>query len=251
MSQMTVEQFANELGVLPTILLEQLQTAGVRKHLTGDSLTEKDKTQLLEYLQKIHGSRGEKSKISLPPRRQTSEIKKSDSTGRPRSIQVEVRKKQVLVKDDSSDKPRIEDVQHLRQEEARKQAELVPPQTAELKERLRRKAVDSGKPRNPISSPPPSIRRNQVAAIRLEEAFTSAAMGDGRCAGCSLTASLKLATTNHGLLALCAECLRKGLKRYKKWIVLQRTSLRKKKRRGRYFVRILQGGAPGLGKRSS
>src|SRR5690349_9729038 len=97
MSQMNVEQFASELGVLPTVLLEQLQAAGVRKHMTEDSLTEKDKTQLLEYLRKIHGAKEEKGRISLP-RRQTSEIKKADSTGKPRSIQVEVRKKRVFVK---------------------------------------------------------------------------------------------------------------------------------------------------------
>ena len=52
MSQMSVEQFASELGVLPAVLLEQLQAAGVSKHLTEDSLTEKDKTQLLEYLRR-------------------------------------------------------------------------------------------------------------------------------------------------------------------------------------------------------
>ena len=90
MSQMSVEQFANELGVLPAVLLEQLQGAGVSKHLTADNLTEKDKTQLLDYLRKIHGAKGEKSKISLP-RRQTSEIKKSDSTGKARSIQIKVK----------------------------------------------------------------------------------------------------------------------------------------------------------------
>ena len=64
MSQMSVEQFASELGVLPAVLLEQLQAAGVSKHLTADSLTENDKTQLLDYLRKIHGAKDEKSKIS-------------------------------------------------------------------------------------------------------------------------------------------------------------------------------------------
>src|SRR6185437_16796133 len=76
---------------------------GVSKQLTADSLTEKDKTQLLDYLRKIHGAKDEKSKISLP-RRQTSEIKKADSTGKARSIQVEVRKKRVIVRGDLSDK---------------------------------------------------------------------------------------------------------------------------------------------------
>jgi hypothetical protein len=66
MSQMNVEQFANELGVLPAVLLEQLQAAGVSKQLTADSLTEKDKTQLLDYLRKIHGA---KEKYLLPEKK--------------------------------------------------------------------------------------------------------------------------------------------------------------------------------------
>ncbi|MEO8767292.1 MAG: translation initiation factor IF-2 [Nitrosospira sp.] len=173
MSQMSVEQFANELGVLPAVLLEQLQAAGVSKHLTADSLTEKDKTQLLDYLRKIHGAKDEKSKISLP-RRQTSEIKKSDSTGKPRSIQVEVRKKRVVVKGDPGDEipaevkpaepaapsvapiptaapaPVIDAAQQaLRQEEARKQAELIARQTAELKEKKQRQKPAAAEAREP------------------------------------------------------------------------------------------------------
>ncbi|HJT51095.1 MAG TPA: translation initiation factor IF-2 [Nitrosospira sp.] len=174
MSQMNVEQFASELGVLPAVLLEQLQAAGVRKHMTEDSLTEKDKTQLLEYLRKIHGAKEEKSRISLP-RRQTSEIKKPDSTGKPRSIQVEVRKKRVLVKGDvmggggtgeakapsapSGAPPVTVPVidaaqQALREEEARRQAELIARQAAELQEKkLRQRPVSEVTEAEPAAAP--------------------------------------------------------------------------------------------------
>ena len=163
MAQTKVEQLANELGLLPAILLKQLQAAGVSKQLAKDSLTEKDKAQLLNYLRKEHGSKGEKSKITLT-RRQTSEIRKSDSTGKAHTIQVEVRKKRVFVKRDisesetsksDSDKPtsltappvpKLAPVpsidatqQALRQEEAKKQAELIARQTAEVKEKKQRK----------------------------------------------------------------------------------------------------------------
>lgn len=97
MAQISVEQFANELGLQPTVLLEQLKAAGVKKIMAEDALTEQDKTQLLEYLRKTHGASDSKSKITLT-HRQTSEIRKSDSTGRPRTIQIEVRKKRVLQK---------------------------------------------------------------------------------------------------------------------------------------------------------
>ena len=40
MAQISVEQFARELGLQPTILLEQLKAAGVKKIMTEDTLTE-------------------------------------------------------------------------------------------------------------------------------------------------------------------------------------------------------------------
>ncbi len=163
MAQTKVEQLANELGLLPEALLKQLQAAGVSKQLAKDSLTEKDKAQLLDYLRKAHGTKDEKSKITLT-RRQTTEIRKSDSTGKSHTIQVEVRKKRVFVKRDmsgsetsksDSDKltpspappvpklppvPPLDDTQKaLRQEEAKKQAELIARQTAEAKEKKQRK----------------------------------------------------------------------------------------------------------------
>ena len=51
MAQINVTQFAKELGLPIELLVEQLQTAGVNKKLAEDTvLTEKDKTQLLDYL---------------------------------------------------------------------------------------------------------------------------------------------------------------------------------------------------------
>src|SRR3974377_1428066 len=101
-AQTSVAQFASELKVPPSVLLEQLRAAGVEKRVAEDSLTEQDKARLLEYRRKSHGSIEPKNKITLT-RKQTSEIKKSDSTGKARTIQVEVRKKRVFVKRDPSE----------------------------------------------------------------------------------------------------------------------------------------------------
>jgi translation initiation factor IF-2 len=101
-AQTSVAQFASELKVPPSVLLEQLRAAGVEKRVPEDSLTEQDKSRLLEYLRKSHGSAEAKNKITLT-RKQTSEIKKSDSSGKARTIQVEVRKKRVFVKRDPSE----------------------------------------------------------------------------------------------------------------------------------------------------
>lgn len=99
MEEMSVTQFAGELKMPATALLEQLQRAGVEKTGVGDLLTEQDKAKLLEYLRRSHGETRPKGKITLT-RRQTSEIRATDSSGRARTVQVEVRKKRVFVKRD-------------------------------------------------------------------------------------------------------------------------------------------------------
>src|SRR5258706_1378216 len=116
MAQINVTQFAKELGLPIELLIEQLQTAGVKKKLADDTvLTEKDKTQLLDYLREAHGAREAKNKITLT-RKQTTEIKKSDATGKARTIQVEVRKKRVLVKRDTpAETPAAEEPVKLQQ----------------------------------------------------------------------------------------------------------------------------------------
>ncbi|HZN25331.1 MAG TPA: translation initiation factor IF-2 [Burkholderiales bacterium] len=140
MAQINVTEFAKELGLPPALLIEQLQAAGVTRALTADtSLTEKDKTQLLDYLRQSHGAKESKQKITLT-RRQTTEIKKSDSTGKSRTIQVEVRKKRVLVKRDAAETEPAEapkvvlDAEQiaLREAEAKQQAQLSARQAEEV-----------------------------------------------------------------------------------------------------------------------
>ena len=173
MAQMNVAQFATELGLPATLLLEQLQAAGVSKALAESTvLTEQDKTQLLDYLRRVHGAKDTKNKITLT-RRQTTEIKKSDSMGKARTIQVEVKKKRVLVKRDGSPAteapvalpaaevaapaaPAIDAEQAaLREEEARKQAELISRQTADAAEKQQRKRKTKETPA-PAAVPEPA-----------------------------------------------------------------------------------------------
>ena len=99
MEQISVTQFAGELKMPASALLDQLRKAGVEISGTDDTLTEQDKAKLLEYLRRAHGDERQKSKITLT-RKQTSEIKATDSTGRARTVQVQVRKKRVFVKRD-------------------------------------------------------------------------------------------------------------------------------------------------------
>jgi len=100
---MNVEQFAQELKLPPQLLLEQLKAAGVNKNDVIDSVTEADKAHLLDYLRKMHGGGIEtgKTKITIT-RKQTGEIRKTDSTGKSRTITVETRKSRTYVKRDAS-----------------------------------------------------------------------------------------------------------------------------------------------------
>src|SRR6266568_3096919 len=126
MAQMSVAQFAGELKVPPSVLLEQLRAAGVHKRVAEDVLSDQDKITLT--------------------RKQTSEIiKKSDASGKARTIQVEVKKKRVFVKRDAepgaaaegspSSAPAIDEREaELREQERRQQEELAARQAAELAE---------------------------------------------------------------------------------------------------------------------
>lgn len=101
MSSNTVAQFATELKMPANVLLEQLRAAGVDLKSVDDAVTDSDKAKLLDSLRRAHGATDGK-KITLT-RRQTSEIRQADATGRSRTIQVEVRKKRVFVKRDPAE----------------------------------------------------------------------------------------------------------------------------------------------------
>jgi translation initiation factor IF-2 len=94
----TVTEFAGELNLSPDALLKQLGAAGVSAASTDADLSASDKGKLLEYLRKQHGGADESAgkRITLV-RKSTSELRTADATGRSRTVQVEVRKKRVLV----------------------------------------------------------------------------------------------------------------------------------------------------------
>ncbi len=166
MSSMTVAEFASELKKTTDTLLEQLRSAGVAKSVSTGAISEADKQRLLGYLQTAHGTAApERKKITLV-KKQTTEIKQADASGKARTIQVEVRKKRTFVRRDepadvspatpapaedaAAAAPAIEKapvIDHVelarREEEARRQAELIRRQEEELAQRrLEREAKE-------------------------------------------------------------------------------------------------------------
>jgi translation initiation factor IF-2 len=124
---MNVEQFAQELKVEAGVLVKQLVSAGVTVKDPSDMLSDQDKAMLLEYLRGKHGARDPKPKITLT-RKQTGEIKTSDSSGRTRTVQVEVRKKRVLVKRETP----VESPVEALSENAVQEAQATPPTHVEV-----------------------------------------------------------------------------------------------------------------------
>ncbi len=167
MSNTTVAEFANELKKSNETLLEQLKSAGVAKAAVTDFLSDADKQKLLNYLQTAHGTASaDRKKITLV-KRSTSEIKQADSTGRARTIQVEVRKKRTFIRRDEgveggSESTAVEpaavaaepvpviDTAELmrREEEARHQAEFIRRQEEELAQKRQQREEQEARERD-------------------------------------------------------------------------------------------------------
>ncbi|WP_213294937.1 translation initiation factor IF-2 [Paraburkholderia sacchari] len=188
MASNNVAQFAAELKMPAGVLLEQLQAAGVQKASESDVLSETDKARLLDHLRKSHGSTdADKRKITLT-KRHTSEIKQSDSTGKARTIQVEVRKKRTFVRRDESageaeasnhaaDAAAAAEEAELqrREEEARREAELLERQAQELKERQELLAREEAERRAREEAAEAERRRAEEEAASKKAAADAAA----------------------------------------------------------------------------
>ena len=147
MAVTTVAQFAAELQRPASALLEQLDAAGVKKASSDDALNEADKERLLDYLRTSHGTAGaDRKKITLV-RKSTSEIKQADSSGKNRTIQVEVRKKRTFIKmdeatggDEASAAAEAADLQR-REVEAQANAETLRREEEALGVKMREREV--------------------------------------------------------------------------------------------------------------
>src|SRR5471032_3295330 len=146
MASNNVAQFATELKMPADLLLTQLRSAGVEKSSTSDPLSKDDKDKLLDHLRRTHGAATdtEKKKFTLT-RKETTEIKQADATGKSRTIQVAVKKVRTFVQRDdvpapaaaaAPAAPAVDPAETARrEEEARKQAELIARQEADLREK--------------------------------------------------------------------------------------------------------------------
>lgn len=179
MATSRVEAFAAELKLDVDVLLEQLKTAGVDKSSGTDLISESDKEKLLEALRKAHGGAAEapRRKITIT-KRQTSEIRQADPSGKSRTIQVEVRKKRVFVKRDeqeSAEKPVVDAAPVLteqeiqeREAEAQRQRALLERQEEERLAKAKEEADKAQKlaaGQEKASEPAPEEASAQAEAV--------------------------------------------------------------------------------------
>ena len=103
MADVTVLQFADVLKVPVEKLLAQLEEAGIKVSGSEDVINDDAKLELLTFLRRSHGldggdDKGSPKRITLK-RKSQSELKLASSQGRSRTVNVEVRKNELILKE--------------------------------------------------------------------------------------------------------------------------------------------------------
>ena len=103
MSEILISKFADEIGLPAELLLEKLKAAGINKSGQNDSLSQKDKMKLLDFLR---GSTPKSTTAVKVPKKKMTEIKKVSNLGKTRTIEIKVKSKkripQNIIKDNNS-----------------------------------------------------------------------------------------------------------------------------------------------------
>ena len=143
MAEVSIEKLAETIDTPVDKLLQQLSDAGISKN-NGDMVTEAEKAKLLDFLSKQHGGKGAEGPERMTLQRKSkSTLSVKGSTGKEKSVQVEVRKKRTYVKKSAVEQQKEQERLAL-EEAARKEAELKAQQEAEhkAKEEAQRKAKE-------------------------------------------------------------------------------------------------------------
>ena len=103
MSEVTVKQFAEVVGIPVDRLLVQLEEAGSEIRSAEQTITDKEKVELLQYLRRNHGQSAELPGVAEPKkitlkRRTLSELRQSGPQGKAKTVNVEVRRHRTYVK---------------------------------------------------------------------------------------------------------------------------------------------------------
>ncbi|MGJ7914898.1 translation initiation factor IF-2 [Massilia sp. LXY-6] len=218
MASNNVAQFATELKMPADLLLTQLRSAGVEKSSTSDPLSKDDKDKLLNHLRRTHGAgeSGEKKKITVT-RKETSEIKQADASGKSRTIQVEVRKKRTFVQRDdlvttpATPAPVIDAAEQARRdEEARRQSELLARQEAELREKQERLAKLESEKAEQAKAAEEQAKRDAEERAQRDAAAAAQASAEAAAGAADVAAEAKRTAAEDAKKAAAEEAKRKS-----------------------------------------
>jgi translation initiation factor IF-2 len=125
MAETTVKNLADVVGTPVDKLLTQMKEAGL-PHVNADALVNDEQKQtLLSHLRKSHGSADADPKKITLKRKTQSTIKTTGSSGKAKTVAVEVRKKRTYVKREV-----LEEQEREREEQERLEAERIAAEEA-------------------------------------------------------------------------------------------------------------------------
>ena len=139
MADVTISELAGVVGVSVDKLLSQIKEAGLPHTKADELISNDDKNTLLVFLRRSHGDRDATSaapkKITLK-RKTLGTLKSASSTGRGKTVNVEVRKKRTYVKRSAIETPVEEELPaaELEPEVEETAADAVAPDTPAVEE---------------------------------------------------------------------------------------------------------------------
>ena len=171
MADVTISELAGVVGVSVDKLLSQINEAGLPHTKADELISNDDKNTLLVFLRRSHGDRDATSaapkKITLK-RKTLGTLKSASSTGRGKTVNVEVRKKRTYVKRSAIETPVEEELPaaELEPEVEETAADAVAPDTLAVEEADKEAAAEL-KPETTPSAvqaqdvPPPESEANR------------------------------------------------------------------------------------------
>ena len=176
MSQMSIKNLSEQIGIPTDKLLDQLVAAGVSGKGAGDSISEDELKRLYAHLR---GERDGKVELKRPKvtlkKRTTTQIRQTSRGGGARTVQVEVRRRRTLVKRSvlEEEAARRAQEQKAKEEAARKAAEEAAARKAE-EEAARKAAEEEAKKAAAAPPPPPAEPKRSKKAEKAEKAEKAA-----------------------------------------------------------------------------
>ena len=172
MAKTTVKDFAADLNLPVETLLSQLKEAGLSQSTPADELSEADKDRFLTSLQVARGSSNAgRRKITLTKREKSVITQNGGASSH--AVQVEVRRKRVLVKNPDVVNKAREEAKKAMEEQKEKARRLAEEAAARAKEEAERKAKEEAERAAKLKAEQEKAKAEEAARRQKAEAERS------------------------------------------------------------------------------